>query len=259
LIPVPSAQFLAVADFDRDGLLDLAVAGGGNVTFLKNTGAPDFLVGHGVPLILGSSITSIAAGDLDRDGDVDLVAADPVLGSVSIIWNAGCWNFPFVTRLKCENAEFVHLFDCSRDGILDIAVAQREADTVSIFWGALRTNLLPITNLTTGQPQDACGVCNTAFIDNVVYSLCRRFQLSAGSLPIGLASGDFDHDGHTDLVVANSGYDGLSGNVVPPVQVIYNPCCCRNCSQTIPCGEACGSAPGQCSEPEQPTGEGKKE
>lgn len=247
-IPVPHARFLTVADFNRDGFMDLAVATGGSVALLCGQAGGTFRAAI-PPVVIGQSVTSLVAADLDRNGEVDLVATDPVLGSVSILWNRGCWNFA-VTRFKAEKAFFAHVFDCNRDGILDIAVAQKDIDLISIFSGWLGS-IVPLVQT------DICPTC-TQFQDTVTYTLCRTFRLPAGSRPIGLVSGDFDLNGLPDLAVANNGFPVQvpdPKNPVFPVQVIYNPCCCVACkdcavgeTRSAPCCP--DGKPGQCDQPE---------
>lgn len=244
-IPVPGARFLAVADFDRDGNMDIAVATGGNVKFLCGNGAGEF--NTGLPSVLvGQTVTSLAVADFDRDGDPDLVATDPDLGAVSVLWNTGCWTFK-VVRIKSEKAYFVHVFDANRDGILDIAVAQKDLDRVSIYSGAI-TSVGPIT----GTQVANCPAC-TILADIMTFNLCRTFQFAAGSRPIGLASGDFDNNGVPDLAVIHNGFPGPG--VPVPASVIYNPICCVLCNgcqpgqtRAAPCCP--GGTPGECGEPQ---------
>ncbi len=242
-LQVASARFLAAADFNRDGNMDLAVATGGSVKFLCGRGDGTF--DTTIPsIILGRSITSLAAADLDRDGDVDLVATDPELGAVNIVWNAGCW-VSNVTRIKAEKAYFVHVFDCNRDGIPDLAVAQRDLDRVSVLSGQITQLATIAANQTAGQV-DICPSC-VVFTDLITYTLCTTFRLPQGSRPIGLASGDFDRNGTPDLAVANNGFpeNGF------PVQVIYNPCGCVVCESCVP-----GSIRGMPCWPDGKPGEG---
>lgn len=244
---VPGARFLAAADFNRDGDLDLAVASNGSVKFLCGNGKGDFDVGI-PPVMIGQTVSSLATADLDRDGDVDLVATDPALGAVNILWNGGCWEFT-VVRIKSEKAYFVHVFDANRDGIPDLAVAQKDIDRVSIYSGQI-TGLSSIANNQTSGQVDRCLFC-TVSMDLVTYNLCRTYQLAEGSRPIGLVSGDFDLDGTPDLAVANNGYPekGL------PVQIIYNPICCNVCNDCVPDktkGAPCcpDGQPGECGQPQ---------
>lgn len=239
-LPAPNARVLAAADFNRDGMPDLAVADGGGVTFFCNSASTPW----GAPIltmIVGATTSSLAVGDLDRDGDVDVVAADPQLGAINILWNQGCWKFN-LTRVKADGAYFAHIFDCNRDGVLDIAVAQKDIDTVSIFTGVLEGNTA------ANSDTDVCPMCSSNS-DAVTYQLCTTHTLPSGSKPVGLASGDFDLNGLPDLAVANNGFP--TGGTAP-VRVIYNPCCCQVCNdclqgaQPAPCGQ-CGS-PETCDE-----------
>jgi hypothetical protein len=77
----PSA--VAVGDFNRDGQKDVAVvnSGSNNVSVLLGNGSGGFTIGPNSPIATSASNPiDIAAGDLDRDGILDLVVA---FGSVS--------------------------------------------------------------------------------------------------------------------------------------------------------------------------------
>ena len=67
---------MAVADFDRDGLPDLATAdfGADRVTVLRNDGDGTFST-LATPAT-GSRPLSVAVADFDRDGLPDLATAD---------------------------------------------------------------------------------------------------------------------------------------------------------------------------------------
>jgi surface antigen len=70
-------QSLVIADFDRDGKLDVATAnntaGSGSVSVLLGNGLGGYL-SH-VEFATGANPGSIAAGDLDGDGKLDVAVA----------------------------------------------------------------------------------------------------------------------------------------------------------------------------------------
>jgi hypothetical protein len=80
---------VAAADLDGDDDSDLAVAnlGSNDVTILKNSGAGDFSQPGSSPEAAGTTPYSIAAADLDGDGDRDLGVANFGSDDVTILKN----------------------------------------------------------------------------------------------------------------------------------------------------------------------------
>jgi hypothetical protein len=86
-------ESMAVADFNEDGLLDLALAntgtgggGEGSVILLKGTGGGTFA--PAAPIHGGPAPFSLAVADFDGDGHPDLAVADVGATSISILKNA---------------------------------------------------------------------------------------------------------------------------------------------------------------------------
>ncbi len=163
LDPVPLKNFpldkearsLAVADFDRNGTLDIAVANPGSglredggILLLSGDGAGDFRPVEGSEKALGLlAPQGIAAADLDGDGSPDLVVASrPVTrdGQVTILYNDGVGHFSlshsqalsFGPQARVSNLSFQPLItaDLDRDGAPEIIVANNEGNTISIFF-----------------------------------------------------------------------------------------------------------------------------
>src|SRR5207244_2353685 len=84
---------VAVADFNGDGHLDLAVAGSGGVRVLLGNGDGSFQTSP-VGYIAGSVPWSVAAGDFNEDGFPDLAVANSGSNDVSILLNDGVWLGP---------------------------------------------------------------------------------------------------------------------------------------------------------------------
>jgi hypothetical protein len=172
----PGRHPLALADYDGDGLLDLAVGlrpGQGLRVYLGD-GAFGFT--EGANLAFGAEVSDIVAGDLDGDGVPDLVATD--VGSDTVqVWlgdGQGGFDAQDAYQVGSSPARAV-LGDLDGDGHLDLLVSNASSDTLSVLMG------------------DGAGGLQAG--DDVA--------TSAG--PQGLALGDLDGDGHLDAAVAASG------------------------------------------------------
>jgi hypothetical protein len=135
---------------------------------------------------------AMAAGDLDADGDVDVLVGQSYFSSpgVSVLRNHGDGTFdrPAYSALPWnDSVGRVALSDVDGDGDLD-ALA-----TIPDTWGmSARLGL---------WRNDGCG------------SLLPVETFQAGPGPVGLAVADFDGDGHDDVVTADSGYLGAGTTV----------------------------------------------
>ena len=136
---------VAAADLDGDLDRDLAVANisSDNVTILKNNGAGGFKQPPTSPETAGDSPLSVAAADLDGDGDRDLAVANFFDNNVTILKNTGAGNF----NQPASSPEFVGLqpssvvaADFDNDGDRDLATTNSAAATVTILENAGNAN-----------------------------------------------------------------------------------------------------------------------
>jgi hypothetical protein len=114
---------VAVADLDGDGWLDLFVAlpVGPSVALRNERGAlavwPDASL-NGGPLPTG---LSAAAGDLDLDGDFDLVVGSAEGAPDLVLWNTGGGAFVGESLPNSDGeTKSVHVVDVTGDGALDV-------------------------------------------------------------------------------------------------------------------------------------------
>jgi hypothetical protein len=179
---------VATGDFNRDGKLDLAVANQGtnNVTILLGNGDGTFTEKLGSPFNVGnlaSGPVSIAVGDFDRDGNLDIATANNFTSNVSILLGDGTGNFtaaggsPFGLSDGVNpalNPVAVATADFNLDGKLDLVVANTNSNNISVLLG---------------------GNAGTLF--------GAAINFNVGSNPVSVATGDFNLDGKPDIVVAN--------------------------------------------------------
>ena len=198
---------LAVGDVDGDGDLDLVTAnvlGPGNTASVRlnggdNSGSNTGSFSGGSTVIVGNTPIGntpygIALGDVDGDGDLDLLTANSFSASVSIRLNGGDatgsntgtfsnGSDPQVGRLPVA----IVLGDVDGDGDLDFAVANADIPgsvTVGLNGGNATGSATGLFSTTT--------------------------TVSVGWVPQSLALADMDGDGDLDLLAANKAGQTLS-------------------------------------------------
>ncbi len=175
--PLGKPRALAIADFDRDGRLDVILADGtaarAGVYFqpgLRIDGEPDRLIP--LPAILDS----LAALDLDVDGFLDLAGTSRVGGTFAAVFLDAAGDPRRSVFLEAgAGPEEPTAADLDGDGLLDVAVPCSLPSTVALFFQR------------SGGEFEA------------------EVRLPTIARPRAAARGDFDGDGIVDLAVAGTG------------------------------------------------------
>jgi hypothetical protein len=182
---------VAVGDFNGDGIPDLAVANAGDPIGGGQLGSVSVLLGVGdgtfrpaADLSAGSSPSSVALGDFNGDGKLDLAVTDSVTGSVLVLLGNRDGSFQTARGFPSDSGahslpDGIAVGDFNGDGKPDLLVANNAFDTFSV--------LLGVGDGSFGPP----------------------ISFAAGGAPEAVAVGDFNGDGLLDMAGVNS----VSGTV----------------------------------------------
>ena len=221
---IGKSAVLEFVDIDNDGLIDLFIGeGDGNINYLSNTGTETeayfTFETESFEDISATYKSSPNFGDLDNDGDLDLLvgrsASGP--GSVRLYENTGSPEFPRYDLVTNDFLEIEcfrpspRLIDIDNDGDLDLFVG--------------RTNLSGFND------------CDAAFYRNIGTPLSFNFILEdwnyfepdSANDSFFLGFGDIDNDGDYDMLrghsrnvyVSENVYIDLYRNIGSPVNPVF--------------------------------------
>jgi len=226
---------VAVGDFDDDGNLDLGVSsylayGGyygtyyyGYANVLLGDGQGNFSVNNTTSLSSGYPVGA-AVGDVDGDGNADLVTANWDWGTISVLRGDGAGGFSSVNDYYAGyTPRSVAMGDLDGDLDMDLAMANTWGNTVSVMLNDGAGGFGAVQSYTAGAVPYYVGLAdfNDDNISDLVTANINGGDISvligkgdgtfnvaqhsaAGTAPISVAAGDFDGDGFVDVAVANS-------------------------------------------------------
>lgn len=228
-------QSLLLADFNRDGLVDLLTAnsGNGNLSLLRGTQGGTFGSSNNFTTT-GIQPFSVTSGDFNRDGNVDVATVDIATSKLYLLMGdgKGALGVPTAINLTSTQPAAIVSADFNRDGFLDLATANAGSSDISLLVGLGNGQFLAPTDISlnggAGPFSLAVGDFNRdGFPDLATANLAsNNVSILTGSIvgfsstvtnfgvasnaPKAIAVGDVNRDGNLDLTVANSGSNNLS-------------------------------------------------
>ena len=185
-----ASRLLAVGDFNEDGIQDLVASNNipSNVAVLLGKGDGTFqsaaFYSLNVSGIQGTAPWNVVVGDVNQDGHQDLAVSSDNVGYVSILQGNGDGTFQTVTYIPtgAQQVGSVALADFNGDGKPDLATTSAGNNAVYI-----------LLNASVGH--------------SVAFGAATSNTMNSG--PYYLTIGDFDRNGHADIISANDGSNNV--------------------------------------------------
>ncbi|CAF2006083.1 unnamed protein product [Rotaria magnacalcarata] len=185
--PIFSYQIsIYAADFNADNVLDLAIASSDTYTLVISLGS-----GNGNfedPTFLSPEnyySANFAIGNFDTDTILDIVATIPEILAIGVFLGKVNGTFETMTIYYASTdsiPQYIVLGDFNKDTKIDIAVLIPDIPSIVVFYGTGAGTFPKNNTLNLGDGYDSKS----------------------------MAAGDFNNDGETDIVTANTGSNDLS-------------------------------------------------
>jgi hypothetical protein len=224
-ISIPNAkqpERLAIADFNGDGNQDLAITHRGSLDVIVLLGNGQGGFRESFRWDSGGRSRWVTASDVNHDGMADLVVACSSAQKVAVLLGRGDGTFDRIREYDTDGeSSAVLVGDFTHDGIPDVLTADYRiagGTTVSIYAGVgdgtlrtrrpFRAGFGPLAAAAADFNQDGLADIVTAdFRDGFSILLATADGFSPPrssklqSAPGFVATGDFDRDGHIDLLI----------------------------------------------------------
>lgn len=235
---VAGVSALDVADINKDGRMDVVVLEGGvhangrftlawfEQTKSKNWARHDF----NIPLQFDDFIGAARCGDIDKDGDMDLIFSNDGHSSgpidIYLLQNPGerkvnkPWKYFLLASIEGFHANDMRLADMDADGRLDVIVRHKNPESVKILFQN-RHNTWQTKTVYTGQAGEGLAVGDIdedGFPDitmtghwfktpeNPREEAYTRFDIESGYKTVNPATkeevGDINNDGRLDVLLS---------------------------------------------------------
>ena len=225
---------VTVGDFNGDGKLDLVTTALGSLNPITNVYRGEISVslgngiggfGPGISFTNTGAPLSVAVGDFNGDGKLDLVTTNNYTNRVSVFLGNGAGGFSPRTEFAVGTSpKSVTVGDFNGDGKLDLATANEDSNNVSVLLGNGSGGFGTKTDFAVGTSPNSVTVGDfngdgkldlaatnrvgnniSVLLGNGAGSFGLKTDFAVGTSPNSVTVGDFNRDGNLDLAAANAG------------------------------------------------------
>ncbi|CAF1190976.1 unnamed protein product [Adineta steineri] len=228
-----SPHAIRSGDFNNDNSMDIVVASPGTnrILILYGSGSGQFLVGPTFSTGSKAGTISLAVGDFDGNGLLDVTTANYLGNNIGVHISSGIQHFGRETIYPTGSGSApyaVGISDFNHDNQSDVVVANYGTNNIGIFFGfgngtlstivlySMENNAHPtavaIADLNHDNNSDIAVVnsgSNNIYIFlgsvNGIFSLVTIYSTGLNSYPYGITIADFNNDNILDIIAAVAG------------------------------------------------------
>jgi FG-GAP-like repeat/K319L-like, PKD domain len=228
-VPVGPAPFdLTSADFNQDGVLDLAVThgSGSSIAILRGQANGGFTR---TDVAAPAGPRGIAAADINKDGRLDLIVSGWDAGAIRVLLGTASGGFANgqLIQSTAPRPQGVGVSDFNHDGHFDLIVAHESGNGLVLFSGNAGSfgqprsmpgmsnlNVLTIGDFNRDGWSDVAAASSSGNRVGVYVGGASGLQFhrsyATGDSPRGITARDINYDGLLDLIIANRDGDSVS-------------------------------------------------